>query len=87
MLSLLHTECSLFVVMSYHQFTDENGNQFGSFELFYHYKDKFSVLPDECDYPTGWYWQACYPGCLPDGEPSGPFANEQAAIIDATDFV
>ena len=31
----------------------------------------------------GWYWWTCFPGCLPDGEPSGPFATEQEAIEDA----
>jgi hypothetical protein len=24
----------------------------------------------------GWYWQACFPGCLPDGDPMGPYASE-----------
>ena len=32
---------------------------------------------------TGWYWQACFPGCLPDGDPMGPFATEQDAIDDS----
>ena len=72
--------------MAFHQFANET-DQYGSFELFYHYADAFSVLPDECDYPTGWYWQAGFPGCLPDGDPCGPFENEQEAIKDATDFV
>jgi hypothetical protein len=31
----------------------------------------------------GWYWQARFPGCLPDGEPEGPFATEAEAIADA----
>jgi hypothetical protein len=31
----------------------------------------------------GWYWQACFPGCLPDGEPIGPFASETEALADA----
>ncbi len=31
----------------------------------------------------GWYWQACFPGCLPDGEPSGPYATQAEAIADA----
>lgn len=31
----------------------------------------------------GWFWQACFPGCLPDGEPVGPFATKQEAIEDA----
>lgn len=33
----------------------------------------------------GYYWQACFPGCLPDGEPNGPFATEAEAIADAQD--
>lgn len=32
---------------------------------------------------AGWYWQACFPGCLPDGEPYGPFATEAEALEDA----
>ena len=31
----------------------------------------------------GWYWQACFPGCLPDGEPMGPFSTESEAMEDA----
>lgn len=31
----------------------------------------------------GWYWQACYPGCLPDGDPMGPFPTETACLEDA----
>jgi hypothetical protein len=33
--------------------------------------------------PSGWYWQACFPGCLPDGEPHGPFNSEAVALADA----
>ena len=33
----------------------------------------------------GFYWQACWPGCLPDGDPMGPFASEQEAIDDANE--
>lgn len=32
---------------------------------------------------AGWYWWACFPGCLPDGEPSGPYATEAEALADA----
>ena len=35
---------------------------------------------------AGWYWQACFPGCLPDGDPCGPFATEADAIADAELF-
>ena len=33
--------------------------------------------------PTGWYWQSCFPGCLPDSEPIGPFDTETEALADA----
>lgn len=36
--------------------------------------------------PAGWYWWACFPGCLPDGEPSGPFDTEEEALADARDY-
>lgn len=32
---------------------------------------------------SGWYWQPCFPGCLPDGEPIGPFATEAEALADS----
>jgi hypothetical protein len=38
----------------------------------------------ECAVP-GWYWQSCFSGCLPDGEPVGPFATEAEALADAQD--
>lgn len=36
----------------------------------------------DCGGP-GWYWQACLPGCLPDGEAMGPFDTEAEALADA----
>jgi len=33
--------------------------------------------------PAGWYWWACFPGCLPDSDPIGPFDTESAAIEDS----
>ncbi len=33
----------------------------------------------------GWYWWACFPGCLPDGDPIGPFDTEAEALADARD--
>ena len=32
---------------------------------------------------AGWYWWACFPGCMPDGDPSGPFETEAEAVADA----
>lgn len=36
---------------------------------------------------AGWYWWTCFPGCLPDGEPNGPFATEAEALADAREGV
>lgn len=66
--------------MSYHAFLDEEGDEYGSFEVFHHeaHSETDGMLTE-----PGWYWWACMPGCLPDGEPTGPFATEQEAINDA----
>ena len=32
---------------------------------------------------AGWYWWPCFPGCLPDGDPVGPFLSEELALEDA----
>ncbi len=34
---------------------------------------------------TGWFYQFCFPGCLPDSDPFGPFQTEQEAINDMRD--
>ena len=44
----------------------------------FHSSDVGGLVPLE-----GWYWWPCFPGCLPDGEPVGPFETEQEAIEDA----
>lgn len=38
---------------------------------------------DDDPLPVGWYWWSCFPGCLPDGEPNGPFETEAEALADA----
>lgn len=53
--------------MGYYSFDEEK--PYGSFETF------------EVD--GAWYWWPCFPGCLPDGEETGPFTTEQEAIDDA----
>jgi hypothetical protein len=30
-----------------------------------------------------WFYWFCFPGCLPDSDPIGPFATEDEAIADA----
>ena len=32
---------------------------------------------------SGWYWWSCFPGCIPDSDPYGPFLTEAEAIADA----
>lgn len=54
----------------YHQFRDVVGEGYGSYETFH------NNVGD-------WWWWACFPGCLPDGEPLGPFESEDDAVIDA----
>jgi len=34
----------------------------------------------------GWYWWSCFPGCLPDSDPFGPFDSEAEAIENMRDF-
>jgi hypothetical protein len=31
---------------------------------------------------AGWYWWSCFPGCMPDSEPFGPFETEEEATFD-----
>jgi hypothetical protein len=31
----------------------------------------------------GWFWWACYPGCLPDSDAFGPFPTSYRAYRDA----
>jgi hypothetical protein len=34
---------------------------------------------------SGWYFWPCFPGCLPDSDPIGPFGTEAEAIAAAQD--
>lgn len=33
----------------------------------------------------GWFWWSCFPGCMPDSSPIGPFETYQEALDDARD--
>jgi len=49
-------------------------------------KDSVWYNPDDRAYlQPGWYYWYCFPGCLPDSDPMGPFATEAEAIEDARD--
>jgi hypothetical protein len=42
-------------------------------------------LEDENGEPVepGFYWWSCSPGCIPDGEPIGPYDTEHEATAEA----
>lgn len=52
-------------------------------EVFYVEEDSDFHNEEGESLEAGWYWWACFPGCLPDGEPNGPFETEEAALADA----
>ena len=64
----------------YHSFQEANGNLFGQFEVF-HIECRTADDPD-----TGWYWQACWPGAMPDGDAFGPYPTAQEAWAAALDW-
>lgn len=67
--------------MSWHKFKSEDGEEeYGSFEVFYSNGSHGATAER---HERGWYWWACFPGCLPEGPPMGPFASEQEAIDNA----
>ena len=78
--------------MPYHAFIDSTGEPYGSFETFRITRQNRAGWGDngrDADgalLRCGHYWQACFPGCLPDGEPMGPFRTEAAAIRDAREM-
>ena len=43
-------------------------------------------LDDDSEMEAGWYWWACFPGCMPDSEPEGPYATEAEALAAAQDI-
>ncbi len=63
----------------------------GSLVFFDHRTDDSGRLVADCtDCETtneltdrGWFYWFCFPGCLPDSEPFGPFATEDEALDDA----
>lgn len=44
-----------------------------------------SGFPEDGSNEAGWFWWACFPGCLPDSDPFGPFATAAEALADAQD--
>lgn len=38
---------------------------------------------DEGPIGPGWFYWCCLPGCLPEGDPIGPFKTQKEATLDA----
>ena len=45
----------------------------------------FDAMISEQGITGGWFWWSCFPGCLPDSEPMGPFSSYKEALADAQD--
>jgi hypothetical protein len=43
----------------------------------------FDAMIEEESISGGWFYWYCFPGCMPDSEPYGPFETEAAAIAAA----
>lgn len=78
----------------YHSFiSEETGEKHGSFKVYYIGRgdidrsgsDAEAHADDHGFNRAGWYWQAEFPGCMPDGDPSGPYTSSLAAFRDAQD--
>lgn len=37
-------------------------------------------------YESGWYWWSCFPGCMPDSDPTGPYETEAEALAAAQQY-
>ena len=45
----------------------------------------FQAMIDDEAISGGWFYRYCYPGCMPESEPFGPYASRQEAIDAARD--
>lgn len=71
-----------------HPEREDNPHALPDAEVFYNSGSGRGALRGDQDeiMPRGWYYWFCFPGCLPDGEPIGPFNTEQDAIDDCREF-
>ncbi|MCK9600953.1 MAG: hypothetical protein M0R06_18065 [Sphaerochaeta sp.] len=75
----------------FHSDESREENYLPDMEVFYHdgtYDEWDCFSPEYNDgeaLEPGWYYWACFPGCMPEGDPIGPFASEKEAIDDARD--
>lgn len=69
--------------LGYHQFQDEGGKPYGSFEVFHTSEYAGPTENPNDTWETGFYWWPCFPGCTPEGEAIGPFPTSEGAYLDA----
>ncbi len=41
------------------------------------------AMVEENGITGGWFWWSCFPGCVPDSPPMGPFTTHDEALADA----
>lgn len=46
----------------------------------------FDTMIEEHQISGGWFWWTCFPGCMPDSDPFGPFKTKEEALADAQDI-
>ena len=54
-------------------------------EVFEIKEDSFAIGWKGKLWVKGWYYYACFPGCLPDGPASGPYDTEDDAKVACMD--
>lgn len=42
--------------------------------------ETYHLTSDEAGGSGGWYYHYCFPGCLPDSDPFGPYRSEAEAL-------
>lgn len=60
----------------------EGESEWGSFQVFFvdPEDEPWAKGEDDGMKEPGWYWWACFPGCMPDSDAIGPFPTEEAAF-------
>lgn len=46
----------------------------------------FNAMIGEEDITGGWFYHFCFPGCLPDSDPFGPFETQAEALANVGTF-
>lgn len=66
-------------MQAYSRKEDENDpGKLPDIEIFYH--DGIPWDDDEEELEADYYYQYCFPGCLPESDPIGPFNTENEAF-------